>query len=132
MSLIVILGAAVVGLFVILTVLLLVQRKLREKYAVLWVGVGVLTILTLAWPNLLIQLTAFVGVELPVNLLFGIAILLLLGVTFHLSWELSRLEERMRRLAEETAIQRAELDALTKSLTHTTDEPPGENSRDGA
>lgn len=41
---------------------------------------------------------------LPVNLLFLLSILSLMGVSIHLTLELSRLSEKTRILAEEVAI----------------------------
>jgi hypothetical protein len=38
-------------------------------------------------------------------------------VVMHYSWELSRLEERSRTLAEEVALLRHQLDELTDELT---------------
>ena len=37
---------------------------------------------------------------------------LLIGVTLHLSWELSTSEEEVRRVAEDVAILRADVEAL--------------------
>lgn len=91
---------------------LLLTRKLREKYAVLWLVVGLAVLVVGVFPQLLLWLTAALGVELPANLLFAMAILLLLGVTLHLSWELSQAEDEIRRTAEEIALLRARVDAL--------------------
>ena len=60
-----------------------------------------------AFPNLLNGVADFVGVALPVNLLFLLSILLLMGVSIHLTLELSRLSEKTRILAEEVAILKA-------------------------
>ena len=40
------------------------------------------------------------------------AILLLLGVALHLSWELSAAEDEVRKLAEESAILRTQVEML--------------------
>ena len=36
--------------------------------------------------------------QVPANLLFSLAIVLLLGVALHLSWELSQAEDEIRRV----------------------------------
>jgi hypothetical protein len=64
------------------------------------------------FPQLLLWLTGVLGVQIPANLLFAAAIVLLLGVTLHLSWELSQAEDENRRTAEEVAILRAQLEDL--------------------
>ncbi len=48
---------------------------------------------------------------MPANLLFFGASMLLLGVSIHHSYELGRLEERTRTLAEEVGLLRLELES---------------------
>lgn len=83
---------------------LLRSRKIREHYAVLWILVGLLMIVLVAFPGVLEWLARLVGVALPSNLLFILAIMMLLGVTLQLTLELSRAEDRIRVLAENVAI----------------------------
>ncbi len=93
------------------------RKKLREKYAALWLVVGIGTLVLAAFPSLLTIVAELVGVQLPSNLLFIISILLLLGVCLHLSWEISVVEDETRTLAEEVAIMRALLERLQDAET---------------
>jgi hypothetical protein len=110
----------IVGVSILLAVFILtfvtwmlLTRRLREKYAVLWLVIGASVLIVGLFPGLLEGLTQALGVQLPSNLLFASAILLLLGVSLHLSWELSLAEDEVRRLAEESAILRADVDELS-------------------
>ncbi|MER2135059.1 MAG: DUF2304 domain-containing protein [Arthrobacter sp.] len=103
-----ILALAVVGS----VIWLLRQRKLREKYAALWILVGLVTLVLAGFPQLLDWATAISGFALPSNLLFMVAIFLLMGVCLHLSLEISVVEDETRALAEEAAILRSQLDGL--------------------
>lgn len=114
---IVYLGIALAIVLVAFVVSLLLRRKIREKYAVLWILLGLGVIVLGLFPGLLADLTNALGVQLPSNLLFAVAIVLLLGVTLHLSWELSHAEDEIRRVAEDTAILRADLATLTERVT---------------
>lgn len=98
--------AAAVGL-----TLLWVLRtgRLREKYVALWIIIGVGIIALSVWPGLLDWASLHLGIQVPSNLLFFLAILLLVGVTLHLSLEASSLEDETRKLAEEVAIINATL-----------------------
>ena len=97
----------------VLTVLqMLRQGKLREKYTVLWLVVGGLTIVLGFFPQLLDWAATLVGIRVPANLLFALAIVLLVGVSLHVSRELTILEDETRILAEEVSILRASVDAL--------------------
>ena len=97
---------------VALVVEMLRRKKLREKYAALWLIVGVATLVLAAFPRLLNIVAEYVGVQVPSNLLFAMSILMLLGVCLHLSWEISVVEDETRTLAEEVAILRAQLEGL--------------------
>ena len=98
-----------------LIVRLLLRRKLREKYAILWLIVGLVMLLLSAIPPLLYWLADLLGVALPSNLVFSLAMGLLILVAVHLSWELSTAEDEVRRLAEEVAILRAGVERLERA-----------------
>ena len=95
---------------------MLLARKLREKYAAMWLIIALAVLVLGIFPQLLLWLTDSLGVQVPANLLFALAIVLLLGVALHHSWELSQAEDEIRRLAEEAALARAELVALTDRI----------------
>lgn len=105
-------GIASALLILAVIIWMLLSKRLREKYAVLWLIIGVAMLILTVFPDLLFWLSNFLGVQVPSNLLFVGAIALLVGVTLHQSWELSTAEDETRRVAEEVAILRAEVDAL--------------------
>jgi hypothetical protein len=99
--------AGVVGMLAILR--LVRRRQLRAKYAILWLGVGVAFVVLGVSPGLLDWAARRTGVANPPDLLFLVGTLFLVLVVMHLSWELSRLEDRTKILAEEVALMRTEL-----------------------
>ncbi len=105
---------ALIGAVLILGLMieLLRRRQLKEKYAALWLVVGLGVLVLVIAPGLLTTVSEALGFEVPSNFLFFIALTLLLGVTVHLSWELSRVEEETRELAEEIAIVNMRLDEV--------------------
>ena len=107
-----VLALAIVGL----VVEMLRRKKLREKYAIWWLVVGIATLILAAFPQLLDLVARTVGIQLPSNLLFILSILMLLGVSLHLSWEISVVEDETRALAEEVAILRVQLEHMTEQL----------------
>lgn len=123
-------GIGLALLILVLVLWLLLTRRLREKYAVLWLIIGIVVLVLGLFPQLLLWLTSALGVQLPANLLFAVAIVLLLGVALHLSWELSQAEEEIRRLAEEVAISRAEIEALADRVTKI-EAPDGDDDHGG-
>ena len=113
----------VIALVIILFVIsLLRSRRLREKYAALWILVGTTVLILALAPTLLQMLAHLLGFQVPSNFLFLLAILLLLGVSLHLSLEISRLEDETRVLAEHVAI----LDLMLSKLSPPSDRASGE------
>jgi hypothetical protein len=108
-------GVHVIALVSALTTLTVIveltrRRQLREKYAVLWLGVGVVVAVFAVSPALFNRLAHAMGVINPPDLLAVLAALFLLVVCVHLTWELGRLEDKTRLLAEEVALLRNDVD----------------------
>jgi hypothetical protein len=106
-------GAAILGVIGSAVILLslfemLRRHRLREKYALIWAVIAVGMAAVAAFPAALTWMTGALGLQLPVNLLFFAASLLIMVLTLQHSSELGRLEERTRTLAEELAILRLE------------------------
>lgn len=98
----------------VLIVELLRRRQLKEKYAGLWLAVGLGVAVLGFFPQLLDWVAGHLGVADPPNLLFFAAAVLVLLVEVHLSWELSRSEERTRALSEEIAFLNDRLEQLER------------------
>ena len=82
------------------------RRYLREKYALLWLGVGAVMLAVSIGRPLVDRATDALGIEYGPSVLFAVATVFLACVAAHLSYEVSKLEERTRRLAEEIALMR--------------------------
>ena len=106
--------AFVVPLIIVVYILdLLRRKKLREKYAALWLIVGLLVLVLALFPGLLVAAATMLGVQVPSNLLFAITMVFTVGVLLHLSVEISEVEDETRALAEEVAILRVQIERLT-------------------
>lgn len=88
------------------------RRQLREKYALVWIAVGVVMAVFAISPGLFNRLAHSMGVKNPPDLLTVGASLFLLVVCVHLSWELGRTEDKVRVLAEEVALLRHDIESL--------------------
>lgn len=118
--------AVICGVAVALAVFLVVlirRRLLREKYIALWLVVGVAT-LGLGFPPVATMLARGLGVAVPANLVFFGAIVLLLAISIHLSLECSALEEKVRVLAEESALLAVQVQELSDVVRPSQSESP--------
>ena len=86
------------------------RRELRGKYSLLWLGAGFFGLLFAFVPGLLDDVADWLDVKYPPAILFVLAIAFLLLVLVHLSWELTRLEDRTRTLAQELAMLRNDVE----------------------
>ena len=123
-------AAVVAALITFVFVFSMLRRGLlREKYAVLWLGFSGLALFFALFPAALYWLTAILGIQTPANLLFFVTVMLLVLVSVQLSYELSRHEARIRRLAEESALLARELEVLRRERDE--DGPSGGRGDDG-
>lgn len=116
---------------VVFLVVLLRSRRLREKYAFIWIAVGVIVCILGAFPDVMLALTRLVGIQTPSNLLFSASLLVLLFVCIQLSVEVTTLEEETRTLTEEVAllrldVERALADRDVDRLRSDSPRPPAE------
>jgi hypothetical protein len=89
------------------------RHRLREKYALIWFLIALAAVVVAVFPGLLGWATDLLGLSLPSNLLFFVASVVLLLLTLQHSYELGRLEERTRTLAEEVGLLRLEIQRAT-------------------
>ncbi len=89
------------------------RRQIHEKFSVVWLAVGVVIAVFAIAPGLFNSLAHAVGVKSPPDLLVVVAALFLLVVSVYLSWEVGRMEDKARLLAEEVALLRRDLEERT-------------------
>lgn len=112
--------------FILLVVILelLRRRQLREKYAILWLAVIVAIVPIAIFPSALDSVATKIGVASGASLILFLGVVFLLVVSIHLSWEVSRLEEETRTLAEDAALLRTELRESVAALKGASDSLP--------
>ena len=88
----------------------MLRRNMKEKYAILWLAVGAAMLTLAIWPPLLDDAAHLLDVKSGPNLLLFVAVLVLIVVCVQLSWEVSRLEDKSRALAEEIGLLRFDLE----------------------
>jgi hypothetical protein len=84
------------------------HKQFPAKYALLWLSIAVVLVFLAAFPGVLDRASSWLGIAYPpATFLLG-AVTLLFLIVVHFSFELSRLEGRTRRLAQELAVLRAD------------------------
>lgn len=109
-----VLGLAAAIIVVVTLFEMLRRHRLREKYALIWFVLAMGSLTIAAFPAILFGLSDLLNVQVPSNLIFFIASLLLLAMSLQHSFEIGKLEERTRTLAEEVALLRLNADATER------------------
>ena len=103
--------AAIASVGLILVVLELIRsRRLRERYALLWLLTGFVILGLSLWRGGLNTIADWVGVQTyPPAVLFAIGSLFILAVLLHYSTVISKLSDQNVILAQKLALLEAEL-----------------------
>lgn len=100
------LAATAASVILVLVVFELVRsRRLRERYALLWLLTGVVLVVLSAWRGGLNTIAAWVGVRgYPPAVLFAVGLLFVIVVLLHYSTVISRLSDQNVVLAQRLAL----------------------------
>jgi cell division protein FtsW (lipid II flippase) len=89
------------------------SRRLRERYALLWVLTGVVLVVLSAWRGGLNTIAGWVGVQTyPPAVLFAVSLLFVLAVLLHYSTVLSKVTDQNVILAQRVALLELALSEL--------------------
>jgi hypothetical protein len=111
--------AALASLALLLVVFELIRsRRLRERYALLWLLTAVVMLVFSLWRGGLGRVASTIGVAYPPTALLAIASLFMLLVLLHYSTVISRLSDQNTILAQKLAL-------LENRLSEQRPAPPG-------
>jgi hypothetical protein len=116
------LAATLASLILVFVVFELIRsRRLRERYALLWLMTGVVLVVLSAWRGGLNTIAGWLGVRgYPPAVLFAVGLLFVIVVLLHYSTVISRLSDQNVILAQRLALLEEELRAKGSSPR-----PPG-------
>ena len=87
-------------------------RKLRERYALLWLGTAGVILFFAIWRAALHNLSQALGIAYPPNALFALAMLFVIVLLLHYSTVISKLSDRSTTLAQRLALMEDRLREL--------------------
>ncbi len=106
--------AIIISIALVLIVLDMVRKKrLKEKYALIWLFTVVGMTLLVVWQGLLLRLTSLLGAIDPSSTLFLFGILFALAILMHLSVKVSEFSTQIRILAKEVSMLNARVAELS-------------------
>jgi hypothetical protein len=100
-----------VALVICAVIFELIRRKhLMERYAILWLVLGITLLVLAAWKGLLTTLSHAAGIYYPPAALFAVAFLFVLALLLHFSIVLSHLSDQNKILAQRIALLQQRLE----------------------
>lgn len=103
--------AIVASILIFLFIIELIRRgRLKERYALLWLFSSLLMLGLSLSRDILEGISKIAGIYYPPSLLFLMAFLFLLLINLHFSVVLSELSEKNKRLTQEIALLKFEID----------------------
>jgi cell division protein FtsW (lipid II flippase) len=110
-------AAAIASLLLLVVVFELIRsRRLRERYALLWLLTGLVLLALSAWRGGLNTIAGWVGVQTyPPAVLFAVALLFVLAVLLHSSTVISNVTDQNVILAQRVALLELELSELASA-----------------
>ncbi|MGN1478404.1 MAG: DUF2304 domain-containing protein [Acutalibacteraceae bacterium] len=91
------------------------DQKLSVKFSLMWLAVTICIIVLAVFPKILSALCRITGVETPSNLLFFLALFVLLFMCFTLTSSLSVNNNKTKRIVQISSIEKYEQKEKSKS-----------------
>jgi hypothetical protein len=103
--------ATIIAVALLLVVFELIRsRRLRERYALLWLATGAVLVVLSAWRGGLNTIAGWFGVtSYPPAVLFAVGLLFVILVLLHYSTVISRLSDQNTTLAQRLALLEARI-----------------------
>lgn len=110
---------SIFGLLFILYVLARVKNnQFSEGKSILWISAGIVVLALSLFPEIVVRLSALLGVDYPPSLLFLFSILFLVFMTFLQDHEISLLTQNVKGLAQHIALLEEALAAFRRTATN--------------
>ena len=107
----IIIGIIIVGML-LLVANMVRKKKIDLRYALSWMCLAIVLLILDIFPQIMEWAADVIGIETPSNMLFFFGFLLLVIIIYSLTASVSRLSNKTKRLTQELALLREELERL--------------------
>lgn len=92
------------------------RKNMRINYLIFWAITGLILIVAVLTPNLVENISIFSGFELPINMIFSVAIFVILYLIFDLTKQITKEQNRNVMLIQEISILKKRIDELENKV----------------
>ncbi|MBR2289479.1 MAG: DUF2304 domain-containing protein [Clostridia bacterium] len=113
-----------ISLKIVLVVILLIywffiiksvrNKSMRIGYLIFWLIIGIAMIIALIIPNCVETISRLIGFELPINMIFSFAILVILYLLYDITKQLTKEQNKNTMLIQEISIMKKRIEELEK------------------
>lgn len=98
------------------------KKKLKEQYSLLWFLTVIVMLVLALWEGLLYRVASLLGIAVPSNALFMLAILFMFVISLHYSILISRLTDQTKMLSQQIALLDRDIKKERQERTETESE----------
>lgn len=108
--------AAAIVIILIIIFSMIRNNIIDLKYALIWLTVGTMILFLDLFPQLMEVMAAYLGVDLPINMLFFFGFCFSLLIIFVITIILSVLSRKVKRLTQEIALLNKKIESLQERM----------------
>lgn len=90
------------------------KNKMKIGYLIVWMGIGVVLVVSLLLPNFVENVSKLIGFEMPINMIFSIAIFVIIYLIYGTISIVSELESKNVMLIQEVSLLKKKVEELEK------------------
>ncbi len=92
------------------------KKNMRINYLIFWIIIGIFLFIALLFPDLITIISNVVGFEVPLNMIFSVAIFIVLYLIHELMTLVSKEEKKNTLLIQEVSLLKKRVEKLEKSV----------------
>ena len=99
-------------IFIVLMILLIRNRKIKEEFSILWLFFGIVFLALSVWRGSLEIIADFLGIAYAPAAIFLILIIAIISILIHLSVIISKITDQHKIMIQEIGLLKMDLDTL--------------------
>ena len=99
-------------IFIVLMILLIRNRKIKEEFSILWLFFGIVFLALSVWRGSLEIIAGFLGIAYAPAAIFLILIIAIISILIHLSVIISKITDQHKIMIQEIGLLKMDLDTL--------------------
>lgn len=107
-----------IGIIVVIMLGLIVnmvrQKKIDLRYALSWIGLGIIILILDIFPIIVFSFAEFIDISVPSNMVFLVGFMIAIVMIFLLTVSVSRLSTKSKRMVQEIALLREEVEKVSR------------------